>query len=264
MGGLRRHMPVTFAAMGTGVLAIAGIPPFAGFFSKDEILAAVAQASTPLYLLAMLTAGLTAFYMARLFFVVFYGEANTTDHPHESGPVMLIALVVLGGLSVVGGWLPHVYHFGDWVRFGPAQHEGIDWTIAAASTGLSLLAMTLAWLIYGAKTISAATLAQRLGPLYALSYNKFYIDELYLWLNRTLVDGAARLLYWIDINVIDGIVNGSAAAACWLGAKLRLAQTGQVQHYALVFFAAVVVLVVATALSGHGLAAAVATLGGVR
>jgi NADH-quinone oxidoreductase subunit L len=242
MGGLRIKMPVTFAAMGIGVLAIAGIPPFAGFFSKDEILAAAAATSTPLYLIATVTAFMTAFYMSRMFFTAFFGEpADPHDHPHESGPAMLIALVVLGLFSVVGGWLPYQYHFGDWVRFGEAHHGGIDITIAGISTILSVVAMSLAWIIYGAKTVPAASLKARFALLYQLSYNKFYIDEIYQWINHTIVDGCGRILYWVDLNIVDGIVNGLGNGTNLAGKFLRRGQTGQLQHYALVFFGGIII-----------------------
>ena len=264
MGGLRKKMPVTFAAMGIGVLAIAGIPPFAGFFSKDEILAAAAAASTPLYLLATVTAFMTAFYMSRMFFTAFFGEPdNPDDHPHESGPAMLIALVVLGGFSVVGGWLPYQFHFGEWVRFGAAHHAGIDLVIAGVSTVLSVVAMSLAWLIYGAKKVSAAALKARFGLLYQLSYNKFYIDELYQWLNHTIVDGCGRILYWIDINVVDGIVNGLGRGTALAGRILRLSQTGQLQHYALVFFGGIIVFLLLS-MTADGFIEALTRAGGMH
>ena len=123
MGGLRHKMPVTFAAMTIGVLAISGIPPFAGFFSKDEILLAVSQVSTPLYIIAVVTSFMTAFYMARLLIVVFCGAEKPDNHPHEAPMSMRMPLVVLGVLAVIGGYIPYANHFGDWVRFGSASHS---------------------------------------------------------------------------------------------------------------------------------------------
>lgn len=251
MGGLRRKMPVTFVTMGLGVLAIAGIPPFAGFFSKDEILTAVAHISTPLYIIATVTAFLTAFYMARMFIIVFFGAARHGGQPHESGPAMLTALVVLGALSAVGGWIPYGLRFGDWVRFGPAHHAGIDWSIAGTSTILALAAIGLAWQIYGAKRISAADLVHWFSVLHRLSYRKFYIEEFYLWVNRVVVDGFGKILYWIDIHLVDGIINGLGYGSRNLGQLLRYWQTGQLQHYALVFFAAAVVAILVMAAAGH-------------
>lgn len=242
MGGLRHKMPVTFAAMTVGVLAIAGIPPFAGFFSKDEILLAAAQASWPLYLMAVVTSGLTAFYMARLLFVVFFGPEKPDNHPHEAPLSMCIPLGVLGVLAIVGGFVPYTYHFGDWVRFGPASHSGLDWAIAGTSTALALLSIGLAWLMYGSGRVSAERLAWRFPGLYRLSYHKYYIDELYQWLNQTVVGGIGRALYWLDLYVIDGIVNGLGKLTLRLGDGLRKIQTGQVQQYGLVLFGAILLV----------------------
>jgi NADH-quinone oxidoreductase subunit L len=243
MGGLRKSMPATFAMMAVAVLAIAGIPPFAGFFSKDEILLAVAHVSAPLYAMAMLTAFLTAFYMARLLILAFFGMAKSGRHPHESELSMLIPMGVLAALSVVGGIVPYIAGFGEWVRFGPAHHAGIDWGIAIPATLIALSAFSLAWMIYGAKGDRSDAVASKFGFLYALSFNKFYVDELYQLMNRLLLGGAAKILAWVDINVVDGIVDGSARAAESAGIMLRRLQTGQVQHYATVMFVAMVVLI---------------------
>lgn len=244
MGGLRHKMPVTFAAMTIGVLAIAGIPPFAGFFSKDEILLAVSEVSLPLYVIAVVTSAMTAFYMSRLLIVVFFGPEKPDNHPHEAPLSMCIPLVVLGILAIIGGVIPYSYHFGEWVRFGAAHHAGIDWNIAAISTILAILAMALAWFIYGSGRVSSDRLAWRYPGLYQLSYHKYYIDEAYQWLNQTIVDGFGRLLYWIDLYLIDGIVNGLAKLTLRLGDGLRKWQTGQVQQYGLVLFGAILLLAV--------------------
>lgn len=243
MGGLRRKMPVTFAAMAVGVLAISGIPPFAGFFSKDEILAAVAAFSTPLYAIAVITSFMTAFYMSRLLIVVFCGEENNTNKPHEAPVSMLMPMGVLGILAVVGGYIPYANHFGDWVRFGQAVHTGIDLTVAGTSTVLSLLAMVLAWLIYGAGKISHTKLASRYSGLYKLSYNKYYVDEFYLWFNHTFVDGIGKLFNWFELNVIEGVLQGMAGLTHQIGHGLRLSQTGNMQWYGLVMFSAIIIVV---------------------
>ncbi|MGM9581814.1 MAG: NADH-quinone oxidoreductase subunit L [Anaerovibrio sp.] len=245
MGGLRKKMPVTFAAMTIGVLAIAGIPPFAGFFSKDEILAAAAAVSTPLYVLAVVTAFMTAFYMARLLFVTFMGEPASReayDHAHEVGWFMRLPLLVLAVLSVVSGMWGHFFGFGEWVRFGAASHEGIDWMIAGSSALLALLAMGIAWKIYVAKAWDADELAARCGILYRLSFHKFYIDEIYAALIKVLVDGMARVLYWIDIYIVDGIVNGLGGMVRLASGWLSPAENGQAQSYAGVYLCGVIIL----------------------
>ena len=245
MGGLRKKMPVTFAAMTIGVLAIAGIPPFAGFFSKDEILAAAAAVSTPLYVLAVVTAFMTAFYMARLLFVTFMGEPASReayDHAHEVGWFMRLPLLVLAVLSVFSGMWGHIFGFGEWVRFGAAAHEGIDWVIAGSSTVLAVLAMGLAWKIYVAKSWDADELAARCGILYRLSFHKFYIDEIYAALIKVLVDGIARVLYWLDIYIVDGIVNGLGGVVRLASGWLSPAENGQAQSYAGVYLCGVIIL----------------------
>ena len=245
MGGLRKKLPVTFAAMTIGVLAIAGIPPFAGFFSKDEILAAAAAVSTPLYVLAVVTAFMTAFYMARLLFVTFMGEPASReayDHAHEVGWFMRLPLLVLAVLSVFSGMWGHIFGFGEWVRFGAAAHEGIDWAIAGSSTVLAVLVMGLAWKIYVAKSWDADELAARCGILYRLSFHKFYIDEIYAALIKVLVDGIARVLYWLDVYIVDGIVNGLGGVVRLASGWLSPAENGQAQSYAGVYLCGVIIL----------------------
>jgi len=243
MGGLRYKMPVTFAAMTIGVLAISGIPPFAGFFSKDEILLAVSQVSMPLYTIAVVTSFMTAFYMARLLFVVFCGPEKPDNHPHEAPMSMRIPLIVLGLFAVIGGYIPYANHFGDWVRFGAASHEGLNWSIAATSTVLSIVAICLAWFIYRSGKVSAHRLSRRFSALYNLSFHKYYIDEFYLWLNHTFVDGLGKLSYWLELYVIEGIIKGVASFPVQVGDAVRKVQTGNLQRYGLVMFGAILIVV---------------------
>lgn len=245
MGGLRKKMPVTFAAMTIGVLAISGIPPFAGFFSKDEILAAAAQVSPALYILATITAFMTAFYMARLLFVAFMGQpANQEayDHAHEVGWFMRVPLIVLSVLSVVSGIWAHMAGFGDWVRFGVPAHEDMNLMIAGTSTLLAVIALALAWKVYVVKSWDADVLAEKWGVLYQLSFHKFYIDEIYAALIKFFVDGIAKVLYWIDVHIVDGIVNALGGLVRAVSEMLSPAENGQVQSYAGVYLFGVIVL----------------------
>lgn len=244
MGGLRHKMPVTFAAMTIGVLAISGIPPFAGFFSKDEILLVVSQVSMPLYTIAVVTSFMTAFYMARLLIVVFCGAEKPGNHPHEAPMSMRIPLVVLGILAIIGGYIPYATHFGDWVRFGAPSHEGLNLSIAAAATVLSIFAISLAWFIYGSGKVSPDKLSRRFCTAYQLSFHKYYIDEFYLWINHTFVDGLAKILYWLEVYFVEGIVNGVAGLPVQLGNLVRKVQTGKLQQYGLVMFGGILILVV--------------------
>ena len=242
MGGLKDRMPVTFRCMTIGVLAIAGVPPLAGFFSKDAILAAAAEVSTPLYLIAVLTAFMTAFYMARLLFVAFFGEVRPDCPAHETNAYMRWPLIVLAALSVVSGLWGHFFGFGEWVRFGPVAAEEIDWMIAGTSTVLTGVAFLLAYQIYVAKRFSAHEISRRLGIFYTLSYHKYYIDEGYALLRAALVDKVGAILYWVDLHLVDGIVNGLARFVRIVSEWLSHLQNGQVQRYAAVFYGGVLAL----------------------
>ena len=242
MGGLKERMPVTFRCMTIGVLAIAGVPPLAGFFSKDAILAAAAEVSTPLYLLATLTAFLTAFYMARLLFVAFFGEVRPDCPAQETNAYMRWPLIVLAVLSVVSGLFGHCFGFGEWIRFGPVASEEIDWGIAGTSVFLTIIAFVLAYQIYVAKRFSAYELSQRLGVFYRFSYHKYYIDEGYALLRAAFVDKFGAMLYWIDLHIVDGVVNGLARVVRGVSELLSLLQNGQVQRYAAAFYIGVLVL----------------------
>ncbi len=242
MGGLKERMPVTFRCMTIGVLAIAGVPPFAGFFSKDAILAAAAEVSTPLYVLATITAFLTAFYMARLLFVAFFGEVKPDCPAQETNVYMRWPLIILAALSVVSGAWGHFAGFGEWVFFGPMEEEHIDWVIAGTSTALTLIAFFLAYQIYVAKRWSSFEISRRLGILYTLSYNKYYIDEIYTVIRNYFVDKMGALLYWFDLHVVDGVVNGLARFVGGLSCVLGLAENGQAQRYVAVFYCGVIVL----------------------
>ncbi|NLC06683.1 MAG: NADH-quinone oxidoreductase subunit L [Syntrophomonadaceae bacterium] len=247
MGGLAPKMPVTTKTFVIAALALAGIFPLAGFWSKDEILlAALSNGYTGLYLIGTFVAFLTAFYMFRLVFVAFYGEPNPENHPHESPKVMTVPLIVLACLSVVGGlvgmpWLKT--NFGSYIYFGEAHH-GYSLSIMLTSTLVALAGIYLAYLMYYKKTISAEAIAHRFQPIYKLLYNKYYIDEIYQWFINRVVDGAGRVAYWVDLYVVDGVVNGLANGTKWGGYLVRYLQTGQTQHYGMVLIAAVVVIVI--------------------
>ena len=245
MGGLRHKMPVTFAAMTIGVLAISGIPPFAGFFSKDEILLAAFDVSLPLFTVALITSCMTSFYMARLLIVVFCGPEKSGNHPHEAPLSMRIPLFVLGALAVVGGYAGYAGHFGEWVRFGAASHAGIHWGIAGASTLLALAAFGIAWKIYGSGSRKPAEqLTWRFRNAYNLSFHKYYLDEWYQWFNESYLGEFARNMHWMERNIIDSVINGIAAVPLFMGDRLRKMQTGSLQRYGVVMFCAALLIVV--------------------
>ena len=269
-GGLKKYMPVTYWTFLIGCLAIAGIFPFAGFFSKDLILEVTFAASslsghaqgpfpvayTVLFLMAALTAFLTAFYMFRMFFICFHGELRSKEvQPQEAPKVMTVPLIILGIFSIISGWvgwpgLGEGQAFGYFVRLGEFQVMEANWLLIILSTLLALLGIGLAALFYWKKTFSAQAVIERVPFLYKLSYNKYYIDEFYLWIIHNIIDKCGWLLWKFDIYVIDGIVNGFGKMAQWGGAVMRKVQTGQLQHYALIFFMGIVLMLLLLSFTG--------------
>ena len=243
MGGLRHRMPVTFKCMTIGVLAIAGLPPFAGFFSKDAILAAAAEVSIPLYLLASVTAFMTAFYMSRLLFVAFFGEVRDDCPAQETNAFMRWPLVVLAVLSVISGAWGHFAGFGDWVFYGVREEEAINWMIAGSSIVLSLIAMFFAYQIYVVKRWSSFQIARRLGVLYDLSFHAYYIDEIYAFFRELTVDKIGRFALWFDTHIVDGIVHGLGRLTQGFSVLLALPQNGDTQRYIAFFYTGVIALV---------------------
>jgi len=260
MGGLRKRIPVTFWTMTSGVFAIAGIWPFAGFFSKDEILYQTFISDNPiaklLWLVGLVTAGMTAFYMFRLWFKTFFGEERFEEAAHdahghdshdshshgvhESPWTMLLPLVILGILSLVGGW-GHVAFgkfldpvFGTAPEAATAAGSGLELTLAAVSLIVVAIGFFFAWLFYYKKPGTAGALALKVKPLYSLIENKYWVDEIYGALIVTPLLMFTRLIL---AGLIDtGLVNGSGALA---GATTRglstitsRVQSGNIRSYA--------------------------------
>jgi NADH-quinone oxidoreductase subunit L len=275
MGGLRGRMPVTFIVYLVGSLALAGIPPLAGFFSKDEILADAAAGHTAIYLLLTAAAFLTAFYIGRQVLMVFFGKprSGAAEQAEESPAVMTGPLIALAGLAAVGGalnfpglhsltlFLEHTLEGLHASEFNPA--------VAGISTGLGLVALLFAWLLYGRKTLAAGEadpLTRMLGLLFTALNRKWYVDELYDWLfvrryvaaagwlantldgrfwhdwfHDTLLARSFRLgTRWLnesfDLPVIDGAFNGLAHLTQRAANRLRTLQTGYVRNYAISVF----------------------------
>jgi NADH-quinone oxidoreductase subunit L len=246
LGGLAKKMPVTHVTFLIATLAIAGIWPLAGFFSKDEILAAAFDNNHPvLFGVALFVAGLTAFYMFRIYFVTFWGKprGHGAEHAHESSLVMLVPLLILAVLSVVAGFIP----VGSLVKIGEVaeeHHGGIRWEIAIPATLVALLGIGMAWFFYVGQNTRAAKVAEAFGVAYCVVKKKFYIDEVYLFVtHRIIFNCISRPIAWFDRRIVDGGVNFSGWATRMLGVGLRQTQTGQVQTYGAVFvFGALVVL----------------------
>jgi NADH-quinone oxidoreductase subunit L len=239
MGGLRKYMPVTYATFIIGSLALAGVPPFAGFWSKDEIVAAAFESGhTFVFIAALITAFLTAFYMARACTLTFFGRYRrapvmggaTDDHddhhptlPHESPPTMTWPLVILAVLSVVGGFVgtPFRNFFADWFHFEGAHHgEFIPW-IAVVSVIIALVAIAMGLRMYSQATYGLGILEPlaRLGPLYKAAERRFFIDDFFeKGIVRTVQYPIARFVYNVlDRKVVDATVNGAAAGTVMAG-----------------------------------------------
>jgi NADH-quinone oxidoreductase subunit L len=269
MGALKGKLPITYATMLIATLAISAIPPFSGYFSKDLILeGAFVAGHTWLWLIGVITAGLTSFYMFRLIFMTFHGKSlvdpEKEHHIHESPPVMAIPLMVLATLATVGGWvgLPEGLLWGDAFKrflapvFAPplgvpeaiAEVHGSSAALALsmAALGAGLLGIFLAWMLYIQNPALPVRIAESLRGLRELLWRKYYIDELYDHL-------VSRPLFWVsnilsddvDRGVIDGIVNGSGNAVEGSGEATRKIETGNVQHYAFVY------LIGAVAVAGY-------------
>lgn len=247
MGGLYKKMPITVNTFIVGALALAGIFPLAGFWSKDEILLATRDAGfTGLYILGIFVAFLTAFYMFRLIFVAFFGDSRLENEPHESPPTMTIPLVILAVFSVVAGFAGAPFlekAFWSFVYYGHSHHPVPDLFVMIISNVVALSGILLAWLIYYKKVISAGTIKQRFMPIYKLLENKYYIDEIYQWFFDKVVLLISTAFNWSDRNLVDGVAHSISGGLRKSGAMLRFIQTGRLQNYALVLFMAVILIV---------------------
>lgn len=257
MGKLSKSMPITTATFLIGSLALSGIFPLAGFWSKDEILnATISNGYTGLFILGVFVAFLTSFYMFRLIFVAFYGPSQQHHHtPHESPLVMTIPLIILAALSVAAGWVGIPWlsvNFATYVHYG-AVHHGVNTWVMLLSTIVALAGIWTAHMIYRKNVVAPAELVQRYSTIHRILTNKYYIDEIYNWAAARILDASARVLYWVDIKIVDGIVNGLGAGARWSGFFLRLIETGQTQHYAMAMIVGVVLIALMFSLLDAGL-----------
>jgi len=273
MGGLRKVMPTTFWTFAIGSAALAGIPPFSGFWSKDEIIStAFHQGHYALWAVAAFTAILTAFYMMRAVLLTFFGAYRGHGHPHESPPTITGPLVALAVPAALAGFLnaPPWHVFTDWVHVGAVEHEPYNYGFAALSVLGALIGLAAGYRLYSRWREREPLRA--LGPGYVVLENKFYLDELYwrgivrpirdnvsaavYWTNQVILDGIVNGAAWVtrrvgvgvnvfDREVIDGAVNGLGRGAGFTGGILRYLQSGNVQRYAAFVFTGVVLAIVA-------------------
>ncbi len=255
MGGLGRRMPVTAVTFGVAVLAIAGIFPLSGFWSKDAILETVrSSGQTAAYAAALGTVFLTALYMSRLFFLAFTGAPRGDTAHHESPAVMTVPMGILAviaiGLGVIGSPLAArgIEGFLD-----PASaRPGLDIGMLLLSNGLAAAGILTALAVFGPWRRAASLSRRPSGPLYAVLANKFYIDELYMLVIRALYFTLTRAIVWFDRHVVDGAVNLVGGASKRGGALLRRTVGGRVQGYALIVTGGTLAVLVLLLLAGLG------------
>jgi NADH-quinone oxidoreductase subunit L len=235
MGRLGRAMPKTALVFVVGTLALAGVPPFSGFVSKEAILGGVWEAGLrgPFVLLAV-TVFLTALYMFRAVFLTFFGARAAGGHPHDPPGVMMGPLWLLAVLSAAGTVLGGAALGQTFPEFlggrGAALPHGPGW-LTPLSVGLALAGLVLAWLVHQRRMISADALTRGLGPLPAWAARGYGLDALYVALYGGVVLALGRLVGWIDRYVVDGVVNVASAVTLRAGADLRRIQTGRAQDY---------------------------------
>ena len=238
MGGLRKYMPVTHITFLVACLAIAGIWPLSGFFSKDEILAACFDFSPVMGWVMTFIAGLTAFYMFRLYWCIFWGKENTELHaehrPHEAPLTMTIPLIFLAVVTLFAGWIP----FGEFISSnGQAYHIHIDWKVATISLCVAAAGIALAtWMYMREDRKVADGLATKFSGLHKAAYHRFYIDEIYQFITHRIIFACISTpVAWFDRHVVDGFFNMLATVTGKVSWGIRRMQSGYVQRYGIWF-----------------------------
>lgn len=248
MGNLHKKMPVTTWTFIIGALALSGIPPLSGFWSKDEILlGAFASGHYGLYILGAFVAFLTAFYMFRLIFVAFFGKNQAGEKAHESPGVMTVPLIILAAAAVLVGFVnsPFMHHiFGTFISHPAGIQPHSSNMIMVSSALIALAGIAMAWLIYQKEAINHLVIRSKFKNIYELLLNKYYIDEIYEKLGSILVYGGARVMYWIDIHIVNGFVDLTARLTGKSGDTLKYTEDGQVQSYAMYMAVGVLILIV--------------------
>ena len=246
MGGLRKYMPICHIAFLIGCLAIAGIPPFAGFFSKDEILVA-AYGNSPLWgVWLSVVAGMTAFYMFRLYYKIFWWNNPDYGHhaPHEAPMTMTFPLIFLGLVSIVAGFIP----FGSLVTLDRGNHPiEMDWTVAGTSVVIALVGIGLATVMYRKENDIPERLANQFRGLWTAAYHRFYMDELYQFITHKIIFARiSKPIAWFDRRIIDGTMDLLANVTNSASFAVRRMQSGSVQTYVWFYLVGAVAVAVIT------------------
>ena len=245
MGGLRKYMPITHITFLIACLAISGIPPFSGFFSKDEILTAAFAYMPAMGWIMTAIAAMTAFYMFRLYYGIFWGTENKALHaehtPHEAPLTMTFPLMFLALVTCVAGFIP----FGHFVSAdGQLYDIHLDWNVAGTSIIIAVASIFLATYMYiGERQPQADALAEKFGKLHRWAYKRFYMDEVYQYItHRIIFAHISKPIAWFDRHIIDGFFNFLAWGTNSLSFRIRGLQSGSVQGYAYVFLLGTLIL----------------------
>lgn len=246
MGGLRKYMPITHITFLIGCLAIAGIPPFAGFFSKDEILVAVYGYSTFWGIWMSCVAGLTAFYMFRIYYLIFWwNEPDYHHRPHDGEMVMSLPLIILAAVSTVAGFI----HFGEFVTWQGHEYQiHMDYVVAGISVAIALVGIFFARFLYLKENDRPRRMADSCRWLWTAANRRFYWDEIYMFITHKIIfNGICRPIAWFDRAVIDGSMNGLAIVTNKASVAIKNLQSGRVQQYVLLYLIGALLLAVITA-----------------
>jgi NADH-quinone oxidoreductase subunit L len=242
MGGLRKHLPITHITFLIACITIAGVPPFSAFFSKDEILVAAWESNKMLFAIEYLVAGITAFYMFRLYFSIFWGKATHYHHtPHEAPYVMTIPLMVLAFGSVFAGFLPfHALVTSDGLPF----ESHIDWAIAIPSVLIGLVGIAIATVMYMKHSDLPTRVSVAFGNTYKWAFHKFYMDEVYLFVTKKIIFAhISTPVAWFDRHIVDGFMNFLARTVENTSKSIKGMQSGRIQQYGYVFVTGAIALV---------------------
>ena len=241
MGNLRKYLPITHITFLIACLAIAGIPPFSGFFSKDEILVAAMNHHPFYFWIEWAVAGLTAFYMFRLYFGIFWANDKKYEHAHESPFSMTLPLILLAIATIFVGFIP----FNELVTSdGGLLYIHMHWDIALASIAIGLVGIIIAFIFYKKENDWSNKLEKSFGRFYTYALNKFYFDELYIFVTKKIIfKRIATPMAWLDRNVINASVDGIATATNYCSDKIKGMQSGQVQDYLTAMLVSIIVLV---------------------
>jgi len=243
MGGLRKYLPITHMTFLIACLTIAGIPPLSGFFSKDEILAAAFHHNKLLFAVEYAVAGLTAFYMFRLYFSIFWGKDTHYHHtPHEAPATMTIPLIILAIGAVFAGFIP----FNELVTSdGKGFETEIELIVAIPSVLIGLLGIGIAFIMYKKESAIPDKLALTFKYSYKWAYNKFYMDEVYLFVTKKIIFRfISEPVAWFDRHIVDATMNSIANVTQNVSFRIRDFQSGQLQKYAFVFITGAIMLAI--------------------